>query len=108
MVDKKLNKTPVKIFEGSYKELAQEKLSVRVSGMPEPSFAELIDKYIRRGKAVGEPGYVYEGNNRLWHDKLETVLNSGDEETISAVTQNIKVFFDRLRPIRAARRAGGK
>lgn len=108
MLENKLNKTPVKIYEASYKELDQEKLRVRMSGMPEPSFAELIDKYIRRAKAMGEPGYVYNEGNRVWHDKLETVLNSGDEETISAVTQNIKVFFDRLRPVRAARRAGGK
>lgn len=110
MVDKTLNKNPVRIYSETYKRLDQEKIAARVAGRDEPSFAELIWMYMKKADAVdsGEPDYPYAESNRVWHDKLETVLNSGDEETISAVTQNIKVFFDRLRPVRAARRAGGR
>lgn len=35
-----------------------------------------------------------------WHAKLTEILASGDEATINAVTQNIDVFHDRLRPVR--------
>lgn len=35
-----------------------------------------------------------------WHRKLTEILNSGDTPTIDAVTQNIDVFHDRLRPSR--------
>lgn len=40
-----------------------------------------------------------------WHRKLTEILNSGDKPTIDAVTQNIDVFHDRLRPSRK-RKAG--
>jgi DNA-binding FadR family transcriptional regulator len=40
-----------------------------------------------------------------WHRKLTEILSSGDEATIHAVTQNIDVFHDRLRPSRK-RKAG--
>lgn len=35
-----------------------------------------------------------------WHRKLTEILKSGDQPTIDAVTQNIDVFHDRLRPAR--------
>jgi len=42
-----------------------------------------------------------------WHRKLSAILASGDEDVIRAVTQNIDVFYDRLKPARAAE-AGGR
>lgn len=47
----------------------------------------------------------YPEDHRIWHKQLEAILTSGDSETIKAVTQNIEVFHDRLRPP-AARRKG--
>lgn len=41
------------------------------------------------------------------HRKLTVILESGDEATISAVTQNIDVFYDRLRPARPQKRKAG-
>lgn len=38
-----------------------------------------------------------------WHRKLTEILKSGDQPTIDAVTQNIDVFHDRLRPARRRR-----
>ncbi len=38
-----------------------------------------------------------------WHRKLTDILKSGDQPTIAAVTQNIDVFHDRLRPARRRR-----
>ena len=38
------------------------------------------------------------------HQKLESILTSGDEKTIDAVVSNIEVFFERLRPARGAAR----
>jgi hypothetical protein len=38
-----------------------------------------------------------------WHRKLTEILASGDQPTIAAVTQNIDVFHDRLRPARRRR-----
>lgn len=112
MLEKKATKNSVKLYESTYKELDEERLQARVKGLPEPTFAELIEKCLRASKK-GTPydkarEWHYEAANREWHDKLETVLNSGDEDTISAVSQNIKVFFDRLRPSKAARRVGGR
>ena len=100
MTEKKLYKNPIRIYESTYRLLDQEKLSIRIAGNAEPSYAEQIEAYIRLAKSVDavEPEYSYVEANRLWHDKLEAILNSGDEATISAVTQNIMVFFDRLRP----------
>lgn len=110
MTEKKLYKNPIRIYESTYRLLDQEKLAIRIAGGDEPSYAQQIETYIRLAKSVDavEPEYSYVEANRPWHDKLEKILNSGDEATISAVTQNIEVFFDRLRPVRAARRVGGK
>ena len=38
-----------------------------------------------------------------WHRKLTEILGSGDQAMIAAVTQNIDVFHDRLRPARRRR-----
>jgi hypothetical protein len=52
----------------------------------------------------GNLPYPYAAENRDKHEKLEAVLNSGDEPTITAVVSNIEVFFDRLRPKTPARK----
>jgi hypothetical protein len=48
----------------------------------------------------------YSHENGSLHDRLETILLSGDEPTIAAVVSNIEVFFDRLKPQRGGRRSG--
>ncbi len=48
--------------------------------------------------------YPYEDQNRSLHDKLETILNSGDEDTMLAVIPNIELFFKRLKPNRQGTR----
>lgn len=40
----------------------------------------------------------YRPGNSVLHDKLELILNSGDEETIKAVIPNIELNFNRLKP----------
>lgn len=50
--------------------------------------------------------YPYSESNRILHDKLETVLNSGDDMTIRAVVPNIEIFFERLKPANARRKSG--
>lgn len=64
-----------------------------------------IDPPISIGKHERKVPYPYRGVNRELHDKLEAVLNSGDQKTLSAVVPNIELFFDRLKP--SARRAAG-
>lgn len=54
----------------------------------------------------GKIAYPYETDNRPLHDKLERVLNSGDEEILEAVVPNIEVFFKRLKPRRLVRKRG--
>lgn len=64
-----------------------------------------MDAYVAR-KTGTEGHYSYSPENRELHEKLETVLNSGDQMTIRAVVPNIEIFFERLRP-RNAKRANG-
>lgn len=68
------------------------------------------EAYASMGRAAPPPTPAvtgYNPANRELHDKLETVLNSGDEMTIRAVVPNIEIFFERLRPA-SVRRANGK
>jgi hypothetical protein len=48
----------------------------------------------------------YAEANRILHDKLERILNSGDTETLEAVIPNIELFFKRLKPSTKRRAAG--
>lgn len=48
----------------------------------------------------------YRPENRSLHDKLEAILNSGDEGVIGAVVPNIEIFFDRMKPPTTRRKTG--
>lgn len=69
-------------------------------------------KIARRGDSVQVvPGnhdcdYPYRAANSQLHEKLETILGSGDDIVLKAVVPNIEVFFARLKP--AARRVSGR
>lgn len=52
----------------------------------------------------GQQHFPYREGNRDLHEKLERVLNSGDEGIIGAIVPNVEIFFDRLKP--AHRRTG--
>lgn len=56
--------------------------------------------------ATQSPEVHYATPNRELHEKLETILNSGDEMTIAAVVPNIEIFYARLKPISARRKSG--
>jgi transcriptional regulator with XRE-family HTH domain len=61
-----------------------------------------------KGEPVAEHqvGYPYFRTNRTLHDKLEAILNSGDQGVIGAVVPNIEIFFDRMRPPTTRRKLG--
>ncbi len=42
--------------------------------------------------------------NRELHEKLEAILNSGDQGIIGAVVPNIEIFHDRMRPAQRKQR----
>ncbi len=54
---------------------------------------------------VSKPGAVpvLASEPTEWHGKLTEILKSGDQPMIDAVTQNIDVSHDRLRPARRKR-----
>ena len=74
--------------------------------------SRLINAYLRTWLAGGvvavtaDPSGPYLPQNRGLHDKLESILNSGDEGTIRAVVPNIEIFFERLKPSPSKRRSG--
>jgi hypothetical protein len=47
---------------------------------------------------------IYRTENRELHEKLEAILNSGDQRILDAVVPNIEVFYDRMRPAQRKRR----
>jgi hypothetical protein len=52
--------------------------------------------------------YPYAEDARELHEKLETILSSGDTKTTQAVVPNIEVFYERLRPVSKKAAASGK
>lgn len=90
MFDPATGKSPTlaTLMDLAVQSLAREKVTIQRPQQPQPS------------------GSVYAPTNKEWHDKLEAILNSGDEMTINAVIPNIEVFFERLKPVRRKRASG--
>ncbi len=80
------------IVESWLDALADSNPTMAVPGNPQPEASGAV----RRFKPA----------NLDLHDKLETILNSGDLPTINAVVPNIEIFFARLQPATARRVAG--
>ena len=59
-----------------------------------------VADYLGKPAAKSAPATAAAAEPSAWHRKLTEILGSGDEATINAVTQNIDVFHDRLRPAR--------
>lgn len=105
MAESKKKKTlSIRVSEELNRALHQRKTDTGVS------FQHAVIDFLHKwAKGTTEPQPIitelqrYPEPHREWHRKLEAILASGDTETIDAVTQNVKVFFDRLRPATARR-----
>jgi hypothetical protein len=115
MTDKK---GAIRISEKLRLWLSRTQLEERVLTEREPSYRELLDRLFLHvidsvdqtlppaAQPSGEASFPYAAENRELHEKLEDILASGDEATITAVVSNIEVFRDRLRPRR--KRSSGR
>lgn len=85
----------------------QERVRIAIAKKRLRSFQAAVEQalelWLQAPKATTSPAAAVEPTE--WHRKLTEILGSGDEATINAVTQNIDVFHDRLRPSRK-RKAG--
>lgn len=94
-----LIKTTLRVQKSQHKKLkalcAEREVTI------EAAMGEAIAMYLR-GDASPAPKTtsVPAAEPTEWHRKLTEILTSGDKPTIDAVTQNIDVFHDRLRPSR--------
>lgn len=106
VIENKGNKNLKIAFMGTeeYREaLQQEALNrkTKVQGLLEDAVAAYVAKPAEPGKpaiAAKPEAYPYKAENKTLHDRLEKILNSGDEATIRAVVPNIDIFFERLKP----------
>jgi hypothetical protein len=106
VADEARKKVSVKIYEATRDSLEKEKMKLPSSRRPD--YADMLEPAVTRwlnrenaadrGTDLASP---YEAANVPLHEKLEEVLNSGDEGVIAAVVPNIEIFHDRLRPKRS-------
>lgn len=95
-------KRGLEIWASLHKEMKK-----RAAAMDIPLW-KAFDAAARQWLDKAEPSmpYPYAPANRDLHDKLEAVLNSGDEVAVQAIAPAVELFFARLKPASARRRSG--
>lgn len=105
---------PVKISPEIWEQIKDWQNAERKRTGVEPTQGQLIEQawkaFVNPEQNSADLGHdsseAYSSSNRSLHDKLEEILNSGDEMTIAAVVPNIEIFYARLKPATARRRTG--
>lgn len=100
----------LKIWSKDHDWVEDEQKRIRNTQGKKPTQAELFQRMRNAYVPIADQApklserYPYTDRNRDLHDKLEKLLNSGDERTIKAM---VDFFFDRLKPT-PKRKAGGR
>lgn len=99
------DRKPVKISPEVWEQIKDWQNKERKETGVEPTQGNLIEKAWKAFVSTGAPTQAqepytdgYAPANRAMHDKLESILNSGDEMTIAAVVPTLDIFFSRLKP----------
>jgi hypothetical protein len=100
---------PIRISAELHRAISQAQLDARIAGRKEPSFAALLDDWTESRTthhAQATPAATFRSTHIPLHEKIEEILNGGDDEFIRLITLLVGLYSRRSpnpRPASAGR-----